>query len=180
MGKVIANCGKMYDFAGQEWMCLKCEDGFAPSGDQLACLPSNCLVPDCNSCPNTSICVTCRQGYALAQNRCQRISCSTPNCLFCDAAQSCLKCFSNSTLSSGKCTLSSSCPLPNCLRCKPTSPFCDACSEGYVLNIWSGLCERLPYPIANCSAFSKDPSNQYRCVQCAGALIPSSDLFSCI
>jgi hypothetical protein len=166
------------DYSQQEFICTKCSTGLFLTTDQLSCV-SNCSTANCNSC-TASACSSCRVGYQLTQSKsCVLNSCSVSNCLFCDDSSKCVKCKSNYTLSSGQCTMAQ-CTLSNCITCKTGSIFCDSCSAGFVLNIWSGVCEQLIFPITNCTAFMKDPSNQNRCVQCSNQYVPSSDGFSCV
>lgn len=161
-------------------MCSHCADGLVPTSDGLACVPK-CSVSDCLSCPNSTVCLTCRSGFLLSANQtsCVVNSCLVSNCLLCSSDGTCAKCFSNFTLSSGSCA-SLTCSLSNCQTCKPNSRNCDACASNFVLNIWSGKCESIPFAITSCTAVQMDSSNQYRCVQCSGTLMPSRDGFSCI
>lgn len=176
----IAHCLVSYDFSQQEFLCSRCADGFVPTSDGIVCLPI-CSVLNCLSCPNSTVCLTCRSGYRLSssQTACLLNLCTVSNCLLCNSNGTCAKCISNANLSNGSCA-SLSCSLTNCKTCKPNSLYCDACGNNFVLNIWSGKCEQVPFPISSCTTVQKDSSNQYRCVQCSGTLIPSRDGFFCI
>ncbi len=88
-----------------------------------------------------------------------------------------MKCFSGYSLNSSQCS-PVPCQLPNCQSCKVASDKCDACSQGFALNIWSGKCELTS--IFNCLAFRIDGSNQKRCIKCPASTLLSSDGFSCL
>lgn len=103
---LIKGCLNIYDFAQQEFMCLKCSAGYIPSANRLSCLPLNCTVPFCSSC-SSGLCQTCSEGYQLSANKsqCTPYSCPISHCLLCGSSQQCIRCSSNYALSNGYCIL---------------------------------------------------------------------------
>ena len=94
-----------------------------------------------------------------------KYNCSYANCLACDQNNTCLKCVYGFILSNGSCK-STNCTLFQCSECKPFSVYCDRCSAGYSLNIWTNKCEKLPKMMDN-NCFSHETyGNSYQCIDC--------------
>lgn len=142
---------------------------------------ANCsLITDCASCDGSG-CLVCRVGYSPNNDgsACLKNGCSVADCLYCAVDGSCLRCLSGFNLNTNVCS-PAACPLSNCQTCKTHSKFCDECASGFMLNVWSGLCESHAINVTNCASFMIDSSNQLKCVRCGGGLVPSADGLTCV
>lgn len=81
----------------------------------------------CETCTNSSLCLTCENGYALSNGVC--VSGCSNGCSICEAS-ACSQCLQNYFLSSNNCL---NC-ISNCLVCT-TSTDCSSCENGY---FWTG------------------------------------------
>lgn len=115
-------------------LCLKCYAGFYFSLENIKCLQVNQLCATFNS--TTGHCLTCYDGYALAQGNCKIANSSAQNSATAASPAGCLQ------TSSGKCTscdwgfalINASC-VQRDLNCQtfagPNSLSCSACYSGY-------------------------------------------------
>ncbi len=115
----INNCLQLHDWRKQEFQCSLCKTGYRPSVDQTECIADGCsAIADCQSCPNSTICSSCRPGFSFVNSKCTANLCSVRNCLYCSTSNVCLRCSSGFSLSGSGC-VAMSCTLPYCAACKP-------------------------------------------------------------
>jgi proprotein convertase subtilisin/kexin type 5 len=127
---------------------------FGPDGNCLKCFASSFLNPSkvCtlqnNLCAtinqNTGECISCYQGYILANGNCT-IRASDPSCKSFNSDNTCQECSTSFYLSMGKCVRFN----PLCATINPTTGDCTSCYNGYTLK--QGNCSiGTSVTVANC------------------------------
>ncbi|KAL4497219.1 hypothetical protein ABPG72_019539 [Tetrahymena utriculariae] len=102
--------------------CNECTLGYYQDSVSKFC--SKCPT-SCNSCISNQVCITCKMGFYLSQNKC--IPCA-PNCVSCNSKTECKQCINGMYFKGNRCT-----PCADyCQKCQGN--VCLKCIPGYILN----------------------------------------------
>lgn len=109
--------------------CHFCYDGFL--GSNNVCQPSTVKIDNCLSYSADQECKQCVFGYALTNNKCDKIV--KDNCLRVDSNKNCIACANGIKVLGGDCKAENKCTIPNCDICGVDNQveICVMCKTGF-------------------------------------------------
>ncbi len=62
------------------------------------CYDCSYFLPNCNTCTNSTICITCLNGFVMNSSICKNCSSAMPNCYLCTTLNICTQCINSTFL----------------------------------------------------------------------------------